>query len=140
MQLVFYSDGMELYEETVSIPHVSISYSDFLTESRSFKQRAENAIGELASIPGDDALTLTEKLEENLETMGYLEYLVENCRDKQTLKIQNNQEIKSDVLKICRYLSAEMPYAGEMQNVILFVLKKEFGVNSISELESLAKR
>lgn len=136
---VFSCSGMNKQSSEAKIVQPSLSElcRNFRAGRSVFEAQARNTIEELKRVHGDDAVLLSLKLEKDLNTVAMLRILIETCKDGSDNKIKEGK--KNQTLEICRYLTGVMPYAGKMQDVISSVLNKEFGVGSISELETAAK-
>jgi hypothetical protein len=130
----FPCNAMTLSESGIIAPSVHLLGENFNTEKESFKKSAQSVIEELKSVRGDDAFLLSSRLQRDLKVVGFLEFLVSKCKEESSKNIIPAQ--KSAVLEICNYFMGIMPYAGKIQNVIAEVLKKEFGVDSVSALRT----
>lgn len=111
---------------------------DFRSEKVAFQTQAQSTIQELEKIPSDDAVLTSLRLQKDLRIIEMLDYLIVECKDEQsTPPIKQDRHLKLCLKEVCQCLASVMPYAGKMQDVIVSVLKKEFGVDSVNELEAM---
>ena len=128
----------QLCETKITSPSLALLTENFRSGSDEFVQQTNEALKNLENVHSDDARLLSLKMQQNLRTIALLMALITTCKDD--LNKTLNQAEKQKALQICQYLAGMMPYAGEMQDVILSVLKEEFDVNSVGELALIAAK
>ena len=97
-----------------------------------FKKQTKDLIAEYDKLPGDEATLIVDRLRFHLTIVTVLNQLIECVNGSSDTKGDDTKQMIRDAT---RYLKSIMPYARQMQEVILSTIQKVLKFNSISEME-----